>query len=143
MLKEFRDFAFKGNVVDLAIGVIVGGAFGKIVTATVNAIIMPMVSLALPQGSFRQFAITLRESPPDGPEGDVRLMVGDLLSVTIDFVIVAFILFLVVRTISRFQKKEEAAVPSAPTTRECPACLEQVALAAKRCKFCTSELKPT
>ncbi|HEX5655942.1 MAG TPA: large conductance mechanosensitive channel protein MscL, partial [Polyangiales bacterium] len=79
MLKEFREFAFKGNVVDLAIGVIIGAAFGKIVTAMVNDIIMPFVSLILPSGEWRAAAVTLVEKPPEGPEGDVRLLVGDLL----------------------------------------------------------------
>lgn len=140
MLKEFREFAFKGNVVDLAIGVIIGAAFGKIVTALVNDIIMPFVSLVLPGGSWRQFAITLREAEPAGPDGDVRLLIGDLSSVIVDFLIVGFVLFMVVRMITRVKAKPEGT--AAPTTRACPACLEQVALKATRCKFCTSELVP-
>jgi large conductance mechanosensitive channel len=140
MLKEFREFAFKGNVVDLAIGVIIGAAFGKIVTALVNDIIMPVVSLVLPGGSWRQFAITLREIDPPGPDGDVRLLIGDLSSVIVDFLIVGFVLFMVVRMINRVKQKPEAA--ATPSTHPCPACLEQVALKATRCKFCTSELVP-
>lgn len=136
MFKEFREFAFKGNVVDLAIGVIIGGAFGKIITAVVNDVIMPLVSLVLPSGEWRKAAITLRENAPDGPEGDVRLLVGDLLSVTVDFLIVGFVLFLAVRALNRLKRKDEPA--AAPTTRECPQCLEQIALNAKKCKFCTS-----
>ncbi len=136
MFKEFREFAFKGNVVDLAIGVIIGAAFSKIVTALVADIIMPCVSLILPGGHWRQAAITLRENAPDGPDGDVRLLVGDLLSVTVDFLIVGFVLFLVVRAINRLKKKD---VP-APNTQKCPQCLELIALAATRCKFCTSTL---
>jgi large conductance mechanosensitive channel len=135
MWKEFRDFAFKGNVVDLAIGVIIGAAFGKIVTAFVNDLIMPVVSLILPSGEWRQAAITLREVDPPGPDGDTRLLVGDLASVFVDFMIVGFVLFLVVRIINKVKGP-----PPAPTTRECPECLEKVALAAKRCKFCTSSL---
>ena len=73
MWKEFREFAFKGNVVDLAIGVVIGGAFGKIVSALVADVIMPIVSLVMPDGEWRKAAITLRQMPPDGPEGDVRL----------------------------------------------------------------------
>jgi large conductance mechanosensitive channel len=140
MWKEFREFAFKGNVVDLAIGVIIGGAFGKIVSATVGDVIMPIVSLILPDGEWRKAAITLRANPPDGPDGDVRLLVGDLASVVVDFMIVGFVLFLVVRMINQLKHKEPAAAPAAPTTRECPQCLEQIPLKAKRCKFCTSEL---
>jgi large conductance mechanosensitive channel len=135
MWKEFRDFAFKGNVVDLAIGVIIGAAFGKIVTAFVTDLIMPFVSLILPSGEWRQAAITLREVDPPGPDGDTRLLIGDLASVFVDFMIVGFVLFLVVRLINKVKGP-----PPAPTTRECPECLERVALAAKRCKFCTSSL---
>ncbi|MET0284301.1 MAG: large conductance mechanosensitive channel protein MscL [Polyangiales bacterium] len=138
MWKEFREFAFKGNVVDLAIGVIIGAAFGKIVTATVNDIIMPLVSLILPSGEWRSTAITLVERAPDGPEGDVRLLIGDLLSVSVDFLIVGFVLFLTVRTINKF--KAAPPPPPAPTEKQCPQCLEKVQLAAKRCRFCTSEL---
>jgi large conductance mechanosensitive channel len=137
MWKEFREFAFKGNVVDLAIGVVIGGAFGKIVTGLVNDVIMPLVSLVMPDGEWRQAAITIRQLPPDGPDGDVRLMVGNLASVVVDFLIVGFVLFMVVRTINRFRAQPP---PAAPNTKECPACLEQVALKASRCKFCTSEL---
>jgi len=139
MLKEFRDFAFKGNVVDLAIGVIIGGAFGKIVSALVSDVIMPLVSLILPDGEWRKAALTLRELPPDGPEGDVRLLLGDLASVVVDFLIVGVVLFLLVRTINRLEKFRPQQV-QAPTNRECPACLEKVAYLAKRCKYCTSDL---
>jgi large conductance mechanosensitive channel len=137
MWKEFRDFAFKGNVVDLAIGVIIGAAFGKIVTATVNDIIMPFVSMILPSGEWRTAAITLREVDPPGPEKDVALLVGDLASVFVDFLIVGFVLFLVVRAINKLKGPPP---PAEVTTRDCPECLEKVALAAKRCKFCTSAL---
>jgi large conductance mechanosensitive channel len=138
MWKEFRDFAFKGNVVDLAIGVIIGGAFGKIVTALVNDVIMPLVALVLPSGEWQKAAITLRARDPSGPENDVRLLIGDLLSVTVDFLIVGFVLFMVVRGINRLKKLH----PKEPANRECPACLEKVAYRAARCKFCTSELQP-
>jgi large conductance mechanosensitive channel len=136
--KEFRDFAFKGNVIDLAVGVIIGGAFGKIVTGLVSDVIMPMVSLILPNGEWRTAAITLRERPPAGPDGDVRLLLGDLGSVVVDFLIVGFILFLLVRGINGIEKLH----PHEPINRECPDCLEKVAYRAKRCKWCTSELPP-
>ncbi len=136
MWKEFREFAFKGNVVDLAIGVIIGAAFGKIVTAMVNDIIMPLVALILPSGEWRQAAITLVERDPEGPAGDVRLLLGDLASVVVDFLIVGFVLFLAVRGLNRFKQPP----PAQPSQRQCPACLEQVAYRATRCKFCTSDL---
>ena len=141
MLKGFRTFLLRGNVIDLAVGVIIGGAFGKIVTAMVNDIIMPLVSMILPDGEWRQAAITLRENPPDGPAGDARLLVGDLASVFVDFLIVGFVLFLVLRGITKLKNRGAAPVAAAaPTTRECPDCLEQVAIKAKRCKFCTTQL---
>jgi len=133
---EFRDFAFKGNVVDLAIGVIIGSAFGKIVTAFVSDMIMPLVSLILPNGEWRNTAITLREMPPAGPEGDVRLMLGDMASVLVDFLIVGLVLFAVARASNSLAKLH----PHEPTNRECPQCLEKVAYRAKRCKYCTQEL---
>ena len=136
VLKEFREFAFKGNVVDLAIGVIIGAAFGKIVTALVSDVIMPLVSLILPNGEWRKAAFTLRELPPDGDDGDVRLLLGDLASVAVDFLIVGAVLFLLVRGMNRLAKLR----PHEPATRECPACLEKVAFHAKRCKHCTSDL---
>jgi large conductance mechanosensitive channel len=135
---DFRDFAFKGNVVDLAVGVIIGSAFGKIVTGLVSDVIMPLVSLILPNGEWRTAALTLRSRPPDGPDGDVRLLLGDLASVLVDFLIVGFILFLLVRAINSFKKIH----PHEPANRECPDCLEKVAYRAKRCRWCTSELPP-
>jgi large conductance mechanosensitive channel len=102
----------------------------------VTDVIMPLVALILPSGEWQKAAITLHERDPSGPEGDVRLMVGDLASVTVDFLIVGFVLFLVVRGINRLKKLH----PQEPANRSCPACLEKVAYRASRCKFCTSEL---
>ncbi len=136
MWKEFREFAFKGNVVDLAVGVIIGGAFGKIVTALVNDIIMPFVSVIMPSGEWQKTAVTLVARPPEGPEGDARLMVGDLMSVTVDFLIVGFVLFLLVRAMNKLKKQEP---PPAATEKECAQCLENIKLNARRCKFCTAE----
>jgi large conductance mechanosensitive channel len=118
--------------------VIVGGAFGKIVTALVSDVIMPLISLILPDGEWRKAAITLRQLPPAGPEGDVRLLLGDLASVLVDFLIVGFVLFLLVRGINSIEKLH----PSEPTNRDCPECLEKIAYRAKRCKYCTSEIPP-
>jgi large conductance mechanosensitive channel len=133
---EFRDFAFKGNVMDLAIGVIIGTAFGKIVTAFVSDLIMPLVSLILPNGEWRNTAITLREMPPDGAEGDVRLLLGDMASVLVDFLIVGLVLFAVARASNSLKKLH----PHEPTNRQCPECLEKVPYRAKRCRYCTQEL---
>jgi len=136
MWKEFKDFAFKGNVVDLAVGVVIGGAFGKIVAALVANLIMPLVGLVMPGGDWRKAELLI-----PGPSGEAHLTYGELVGATIDFLIVAFVLFLVIRVINRMTKEKPAA-PAAPTTRECPKCIEQVPLQASRCKFCTSELTP-
>lgn len=139
MWNDFKQFAFKGNVVDLAVGVIIGGAFGKIVSGVVGNVVMPVVSLLMPSGDWKTAALTLKEGGAPGPEGDTRLLYGELMNTVVEFFIVAFVLFVAVRAIGKATKKQEAA-PAAPTTKECPKCFEQVAIKATRCKFCTSEL---
>jgi large conductance mechanosensitive channel len=115
---DFKKFAFKGNVVDLAVGVIIGAAFGKIVSALVADLVMPVVGLILPSGDF--------------------------LGAVLDFFVVALALFLIVSRIVKAAEERLAGPPApvAPATRECPACCETVPARATRCKFCTSELKP-
>ena len=140
MMKEFREFAFKGNVVDLAVGVIIGAAFGKIVKGVVDDLIMPIVSLALPQGDWRQAALTLREVEGEGAANDVRLLWGDLVGAALDFLIVGIVLFLAVRGINRLRRKDEDSPK--PAVRECPACLESISAKATRCRACTSEVTP-
>lgn len=137
LFADFKQFAFKGNVVDLAVGVIIGGAFGKIVTALVSNIVMPLVALVLPNGDWRNAGIVLRHAAD--PKDDVVLKYGDFIGSVLDFLIVAIVLFIVVSKIvkaaeARFSKKEE------PTTKECTFCLETVPIKATRCKACTSEL---
>jgi large conductance mechanosensitive channel len=140
---DFKKFAFKGNVVDLAVGVIIGGAFGKIVSALVADLVMPFVGLILPQGDWRTSGLVLREAAD--PKDAVVLKYGDFLGAVLDFFVVAIALFFIVSRLvkaaeSRLSKAE---APPEPTTRECPFCLEQVPLQAKRCKHCTSELATT
>ncbi|HJW31825.1 MAG TPA: large conductance mechanosensitive channel protein MscL [Holophagaceae bacterium] len=124
---EFKAFIMKGNVVDLAIAVVVGGAFGKIVTAFVDGLVMPLVSYVLPANiKWEEWVLG-------------KFRIGSVLGATINFLIIALVVFLVlVKFLGKFMKKEEA--PAAPTTKECPACLEQVPLKATRCKHCTSQL---
>ncbi|WP_243383569.1 large conductance mechanosensitive channel protein MscL [Geothrix alkalitolerans] len=124
---EFKAFIMKGNVVDLAIAVVVGGAFGKIVTAFVDGLVMPLVSYVLPANiKWEEWILG-------------KFRIGSVLGATINFLIIALVVFLVlVKFLGRFMKKEEA--PAVPTTKECPACLEQVPLKATRCKHCTSQL---
>ncbi len=125
---EFKAFIMKGNVVDLAIAVVVGGAFGKIVTAFVDGIVMPLVTYVLPTDiKWEEWVLG-------------KFRIGAVLGATVNFLIIALVIFLVlIKFLGKFVKKE-AAAPAAPTTKECPACLEQVPLKATRCKYCTSQL---
>lgn len=136
-LADFKKFALKGNVVDLAVGVVIGAAFGKIVSALVADVVMPVVALVLPGGDWRTSGVVLRHAAD--PKDDVVLKYGDLLGSVLDFVIVALVLFLV---IGKIVKGAEArfAKPEAATTKPCPFCLESIPLAAKRCKACTSDV---
>lgn len=132
MWKEFKEFAMKGNVVDLAIGVVIGAAFGKIVTSLVSDIIMPLVGLLLGKVDFSNLFIPL-------PSG-ATLKYGNFINNIIDFLIVAFAIFFVIRQLSRFNKKKEA-VSAAPTTKMCQYCCTDIPIEATRCPHCTSQLK--
>ena len=128
MKDEFKAFIMKGNVIDLALAVVVGGAFGKIVTAFVDGMVMPLVTMVLPANiKWEEWVLG-------------KFRIGTVLGATVNFLIIALVIFLVlIKLLGRFIKKEEA--PAAePTTKECPACLEQVPLKATRCKHCTSQL---
>jgi large conductance mechanosensitive channel len=133
MIADFKKFAFKGNVVDLAVGVIIGAAFGKIVTALVADLIMPLVALAMPSGDWKKDGYVLRHAAD--PKQDVVLQYGDFLGSVIDFIIIALVLFLIVsQIVNRVMKKDD------PTTKECAFCLEQIPLLATKCKACTSNV---
>jgi large conductance mechanosensitive channel len=147
IVKEFKEFAMKGNVIDLAVGVIIGGAFGKIVTSLVNDIIMPPIGRILGGVDFKNLQIPLyskaeiaaRENPATAP----YINYGQFINVMLDFLIVAFCIFLLVKVINvlrRTEKKKEEA-PAAATEKECPYCLSNVPIKATRCKHCTSQLE--
>jgi large conductance mechanosensitive channel len=141
IMADFKKFAFKGNVIDLAVGVVIGAAFGKIVSALVADVIMPVVALAMPSGDWRASGIVLRSGAT--PKEDVILQYGDLLGAVLDFFIIAFVLFLIVSKIisaaeSKFKKPDPE--PQQPAAKECPFCLETVPAKATRCKACTSQL---
>ncbi len=143
LLDDFKKFAFKGNVVDLAVGVIIGGAFGKIVSALVADLVMPFVALVLPSGDWRNHVFVLREAAD--PKDSVVLKYGDFFGAVLDFLIVAMALFLIVSRIVKAAEARLAAPPppaAEPDTRACPFCLESVPKQATRCKACTSELAP-
>lgn len=111
MLKEFKEFAVKGNVVDMAVGIIIGGAFGKIVTSLVNDVIMPPIGLLLGGVNFSQLAITLKEATVDKPA--VTLNYGTFIQVVIDFILVAFAIFMLIKAMNALKRKQEVA-PAAP-----------------------------
>lgn len=151
MLKEFKEFALRGNVVDMAVGIIIGAAFGTIVTSLVNDIIMPPIGLLLGGVNFADFFILLKAGSPAPPyasladaqaAGAVTINYGVFINVVISFLIVAFVVFLLIRSINRMKRKEEAP-PAEPTTKECPFCLSTIPLKATRCAHCTSELVVT
>ncbi|MEO0091875.1 MAG: large conductance mechanosensitive channel protein MscL [candidate division WOR-3 bacterium] len=145
MFKEFKEFAMRGNVMDMAIGIIIGAAFGKIVTSLVNDIIMPPIGLLLGRIDFTNLFInlsgkhytTLAEAKSAGA---ATINYGVFINTIIDFIIVAFVIFLVIRQINRLKRKPEP-VPTEPTTKECPYCYSVIPIKAIRCPNCTSELK--
>jgi large conductance mechanosensitive channel len=143
MLKEFKAFAMRGNVIDLAIGIIIGTAFGKIITSLVNDIIMPPIGLLLGKVDFANLYINISgKAFPSLDEakkaGAATINYGLFINTVLDFVIVAFVLFLLIRQINRMTKKP--APPPAPTTKECPYCFTNIPIPATRCPNCTSEL---
>lgn len=148
MLKEFKEFAMRGNVVDMAVGIIIGGAFGTIVKSLVEDVLMPPIGMLLGGVDFSNFFLTLSEGTAPGPyaslaaardAGAVLISYGVFLNAVISFLIVAFAVFLLIKGINQLQREKEAP-PAAPTTKECPYCLSNVALMATRCPHCTSQL---
>jgi large conductance mechanosensitive channel len=137
---DFQKFAFKGNVVDLAVGVVIGGAFGKIVSALVADLIMPLVALVMPSGDWRASGILLRAAAD--PKDNVLLKYGDLLGAIIDFLIVALVLFILISRVIKLAEGKllKSKPPEAPTTKECTFCLEKIPLQATKCRACTSSV---
>lgn len=134
IVKEFKEFAMRGNVVDMAVGIIIGAAFGKIVTSLVNDVIMPPIGLLLGNVDFSNLVLTLKEKTADSAA--VTLNYGVFINTVLDFLIVAFAIFVLIKQVNRLKTKK----PEPVTTRECPRCLSSIAIKATRCPFCTSEL---
>lgn len=132
IVTEFKEFAVKGNVVDMAVGVIIGAAFGKIVTALVSQVVMPPIGLLLGNMDFSNLAIVLKEKTDTAAA--VSINYGVFINTLLDFLIVAFVIFLLVKQINRFKKEAEV------TTKECPKCISSISIKATRCPCCTSEL---
>jgi large conductance mechanosensitive channel len=139
-IEDFKKFAFKGNVVDLAVGVVIGGAFGKIVSALVADLVMPIVALVLPSGDWRKSGMVLKAAAD--PKDNVVLNYGDFVGAVLDFFVVALVLFLIVSRIIKAAegRLHQAPEDAPPVVKECPACCETVAAKATRCKYCTTEL---
>ncbi len=142
MLKDFRDFAMRGNVVDMAVGVIMGGAFGKIVTSFTNDVIMPPIGLLLGKVDFSNLFVNLSGKEYSSvaaakAAGAATLNYGLFVNTIIDFVIVAFVIYLMVKQINRLAKPAPAAPPA---TKDCPFCLSAIPVKATRCAHCTSQL---
>jgi large conductance mechanosensitive channel len=142
MLKEFRDFVMRGNVMDLAVGVIIGGAFGKIVSSLVTDIIMPPIGLLLNGVDFSNLFVSLNGQAyatlADAQKaGAPTLNYGSFINNIIDFVIIALVIFLMIRAINRLQRPAPAAAPS---TKDCPHCFTVIPIKATRCPNCTSQL---
>jgi large conductance mechanosensitive channel len=149
MLEEFKKFAMKGNMVDMAVGIVIGAAFGAIVKSLVSDILMPPIGILMGNVNFSDLFVVLKEGTTPGPfatlaaakdAGTVTLNYGLLINTIVNFLIVAFAIFFVVRGINRLKAQEEAP-PEEPTTKECPLCLSTVPIKATRCGHCTSDLK--
>ncbi|HYW76876.1 MAG TPA: large-conductance mechanosensitive channel protein MscL [Gammaproteobacteria bacterium] len=149
-LKEFREFAVKGNVVDMAVGIVIGGAFGTIVKSFVSDVIMPPIGLLIGHVQFSSLFWVIAEGKPRGPyatiaeahkAGAVTLNYGTFIDNIVSFLIIAWAVFLLVRVINRIRREFEAPeAPAEPTTKECPYCASTIPLKATRCPNCTSEL---
>jgi len=132
MLKEFKAFVLRGNVLDLAVAVIIGGAFGKIVASLVNEIIMPLIGLMMGGVNFSELSVTV---------GAAVVKWGAFVQTVIDFIVIAFVIFMIVKVANKFQKPASAPIPAEPTTKECPHCFSVIHIKATRCPNCTSEIK--
>ena len=149
MLREFKEFAMRGNVVDMAVGIIIGAAFGSIVSSLVSDMLMPPIGLLLGNVDFSNLFLVLKSGKVSGPyaaladakaAGAVTINYGVFVNAVISFVIVAFAVFLLIRAINRL-KRQEVAPPPAPKTKVCPYCVSTISITAIRCAHCTSELK--
>lgn len=149
MFKEFREFAVRGNVMDMAVGIIIGAAFSGIVQSFVNDVMMPPIGMALGDVDFADLFVVLREGTAPAPyltleaaseAGAVTLNYGLFINAMVSFIIVAFAVFLLVRYMNRLQRPVDAPEPAVPTMKQCEYCVTEIPLAATRCPSCTSEL---
>ena len=148
MLKEFKEFAMRGNVLDMAVGIVIGAAFGTIINSLVADVIMPPIGLLLGNVDFTNLFAVLKEGKVAGPyaslaaakaAGAVSMNIGVFINTIINFIILAFAIFLLIRGVNQLKRKEEA--PAVSTTKDCPHCFTAIPIKATRCPHCTSELK--
>jgi large conductance mechanosensitive channel len=146
MIKEFKEFAMRGSVVDMAVGIVIGAAFGTIIASFVADVLMPPIGLLLGRVDFANLFVVLKQGTMAGPyeslaaakeAGAVTLNVGVFINTVISFLIIAFAVFMVIKWINRLKAKE---APAAPATKECPFCLSAIPIKASRCPHCTSQL---
>ncbi len=151
LFKEFREFAIRGNAIDLAVGVVIGAAFGRIVDSLVKDVLMPPLGLLLGRTDFSNLFLTLSDGAVPGPyhtldaaraAGAVTLNVGIFINTLISFTIIAFAVFLMIKTINQLQRAANLKKEDTPAVRDCPFCLSSVPLKASRCPHCTSDLPP-
>lgn len=150
MLKEFKEFAMRGNVVDMAVGIIIGAAFGTIVKSLVADIIMPPIGLLLGGVDFSQLFIVISQGTTPGPyetlvsakeAGAVTINYGVFINTVISFVIVAFAVFVLIKNINRLKSSQKEATPSEPTIKDCPFCFTSIPIKASKCPACTADIK--
>ena len=150
MLKEFKEFALRGNVMDMAVGIIIGAAFGPIVGSLVGDVIMPPIGLLLGNVDFSNLFVVLKDGATAGPyvsvaaaqaAGAVTINYGTFFNTIVNFVIVAFAIFMMIRVMNKMKREQPAPVAAAPTTMDCPHCFMTVPIKATRCGHCTSDLK--
>ncbi len=132
MFKEFKDFVMRGNVLDLAVAVIIGGAFGKIIGSLITDIIMPLIGLIIGGIDFSGLSFTV---------GNATVTYGNFINNVVNFLVIALVIFLLVKSANSMKKPAPVAAPAAPTTKECPKCFSTISIKATRCPNCTSELK--
>jgi large conductance mechanosensitive channel len=148
MFKEFKEFAMRGNVVDMAVGIVIGAAFGTIIKSLVADVIMPPIGLLMGNVDFSSLFAVIKEGATAGPyatveaakaAGAVTINYGIFINTVVSFIIIAFSIFMVIKAMNSAKKKEEAA-PAEPTTKECPHCLSEIPIKATKCGHCTSDV---
>lgn len=144
VVKEFKEFAMRGNVVDMAVGIIIGGAFGKIVSSMVNDVLMPPIGAMMGGVDFSKLAITVKQAGIDAAGKEIPAVLmsyGKFINTVLDFVIVAFCIFMVIKGMNSLKKKPAPAPAGPPTTKDCPLCLSTIPIKATRCAHCTADVK--